>query len=99
MLGDLLPDEGMDAFVNRVLQQLNPFVNLFDEKLHTVQYVRTRSSFLFTVLMMAGCKFFKPELFKSLQKMSYVFASRFDTSPFCPSVEERKTNQIPGLGT
>ncbi|KAG8920741.1 hypothetical protein FRC01_000614 [Tulasnella sp. 417] len=72
----LINEQEAESLLARVLQHLNPFVNLFDEKLHTVQYVRSRSSFLFTVLMMAGCKFFKPELFKSLQKMSYVFASR-----------------------
>ncbi|KAG8944875.1 hypothetical protein FRC04_001408 [Tulasnella sp. 424] len=72
----LITEPEAELLLARVLQHLNPFVNLFDESLHTVQYVRARSSFLFTVLMMAGCKFFKPELFKSLQKMSYVFASR-----------------------
>lgn len=59
------------------MANLNPFVNLFDNKLHTLAYIRPRSSFLFTVLMMAGAKFFKPELFKRLQKMAYVFASRY----------------------
>ncbi|KAG8924688.1 hypothetical protein FRC00_004819 [Tulasnella sp. 408] len=72
----LITEQEAGVLLAGVLQHLNPFVNLFDEKLHTVQYIRSRSSFLFTVLMMAGCKFFKPELFKSLQKMSYVFASR-----------------------
>ncbi len=55
---------------------MNPFVNLFDRKLHTVQYIRARSTFLFTVVMMASCKFFKQDLFKKLQKMTYVFTSR-----------------------
>lgn len=66
----------MDLRSCSVFQHMNPFVNLFDPELHTVPYIRARSSFLFTVLMTAGCKFFKPELFKPLLKMSYVFSAR-----------------------
>ncbi|KAG9046741.1 hypothetical protein FS837_003762 [Tulasnella sp. UAMH 9824] len=72
----ILTENDARWLLNQVFQHLNPFVNLFDPLLHTVEYIRQRCPFLFTVLMMAGCKFWKPELFKPLQKMAYVFASR-----------------------
>ncbi|KIO27506.1 hypothetical protein M407DRAFT_42295, partial [Tulasnella calospora MUT 4182] len=70
----ILTENDARWLLNQVFQHLNPFVNLFDPLLHTVEYIRSRSPFLFTVLMMAGCKFWKPDLFKPLQKMAYVFA-------------------------
>ncbi|KAL0947230.1 hypothetical protein HGRIS_013347 [Hohenbuehelia grisea] len=54
--------------------RLNPFINLFDPALHTVAYVRAKCPFLFTTLIMAGCKFFKPEVFKPCQKLANDFA-------------------------
>ncbi|KAG9018913.1 hypothetical protein FRB90_008304 [Tulasnella sp. 427] len=74
-LGLLSPADA-EMLLAKVFQHLNPFVNLFDEQLHTVHYIRERSSFLFTVLMAAGSKFWKPLIFRRLQKMAYVFASR-----------------------
>ncbi len=67
--------------VHRVFTHLNPFVNVFDPELHTVDYIRSRSRFLFTVLMCAGCKWFKPELFVPLRRMTAVFCLRWATSP------------------
>jgi hypothetical protein len=59
-----------------IFLRLNPFVNLFDPALHSVPYVRSKCPFLFTTLIMAGCKFFKPELFKQCQKLANDFAVR-----------------------
>ncbi|PCH39576.1 hypothetical protein WOLCODRAFT_141318 [Wolfiporia cocos MD-104 SS10] len=56
--------------------RLNPFINLFDPALHSVQYVRKRSSFLFTALVMACCKFFKPELYQPVLRLAHDFAVR-----------------------
>jgi hypothetical protein len=61
-----------DAFYLR----LNPFINLFDPALHTVEYVRSRCPFLFTTMIMAGCKFFQPESYKACQKLAHEFAVR-----------------------
>jgi len=61
-----------DAFFLR----LNPFINLFDPVLHTVTYVRSRCSFLFTVLIMSACKFFKVDKYKQCQKLTNEFANR-----------------------
>lgn len=61
-----------DAFFLR----LNPFINLFDPVLHTVTYVRSRSPFLFTVMITAACKFFKADVYKQCQKLTNDFAIR-----------------------
>jgi hypothetical protein len=53
-----------------IFLRLNPFINLFDPVLHTPTYIRERSPFLFTVLLMAGCKFFKPELYQPCKKLA-----------------------------
>ncbi|TFY65849.1 hypothetical protein EVG20_g5247 [Dentipellis fragilis] len=59
-----------------VFLRLNPFINLFDPALHSVAYVRSKSPFLFTTLIMAGCKFFKPVAYKACQKLAHEFAVR-----------------------
>ena len=70
-------DEGYaKVLFDLLFLRLNPFINLFDPALHSVQYVRSRSPFLFTVLLMAGCKFFKPEAFRQCQKMANELATR-----------------------
>ncbi|KAH8102825.1 fungal-specific transcription factor domain-containing protein [Cristinia sonorae] len=56
--------------------RINPFINLFDPTLHTVNYVRTRSRFLFTAIVMACCKFFRPELYQTVKKLAHEFAIR-----------------------
>jgi hypothetical protein len=70
----LLDEEQAQLLFDVIFLRLNPFINLFDPSLHTVTYVRNKSAFLFTVLLMAGCKFFKPELFKQCQKLANEFA-------------------------
>ncbi|KAG9018912.1 hypothetical protein FRB90_008303 [Tulasnella sp. 427] len=62
--------------LTHVFEHLNPFVNLFDPVLHTVEYIRKKSPFLFTVLMMAGAKFWKKTMFRPFRRMAYTFASR-----------------------
>lgn len=53
-----------------VFLRLNPFINLFDPALHSVNYVRAKCPLLFTTLLMAGAKFFKPEYYRSCQKLA-----------------------------
>lgn len=55
--------------------RLNPFINLFDPELHTVPYIR-QCPFLFTTLLMACCKFFKPSHYKRVQKLAQEYAIR-----------------------
>ncbi|KAI0693888.1 fungal-specific transcription factor domain-containing protein, partial [Cytidiella melzeri] len=56
--------------------RLNPFVNLFDPSLHTINYVRSRCPFLFTTMMMACCKFFDSDHYEQVQQLAQAFAVR-----------------------
>ncbi|KAF5331051.1 hypothetical protein D9619_005705 [Psilocybe cf. subviscida] len=70
----LLDDATIHDLFDKVLKRLNPFVNLFDPSLHTADYVRAKCPFLFTTLLMAGCKFFRPDKFKQIQKLAHEFS-------------------------
>lgn len=59
-----------------VLIRLNPFVNMFDPELHSASYVRRKCAFLFTALLMAGSKFFKPELYPKCRQLAERHAVR-----------------------
>ncbi|KAG9124657.1 hypothetical protein FRC07_010735 [Ceratobasidium sp. 392] len=69
----LMDEAQAKVLFDLVFLRLNPFINLFDPVLHTVPYVRSRCPFLFTCLVMAGCKFWKPELFKQTQRIANEF--------------------------
>ncbi|KAF9070312.1 fungal-specific transcription factor domain-containing protein [Rhodocollybia butyracea] len=70
----LVDEEEAKVLFDLIFLRLNPFINLFDPSLHSVSYVRTKSPFLFTVLLMAGCKFFKPKLFQQCQTLANEYA-------------------------
>ncbi len=52
------------------MQNFNPFICVLDPALHTFQYVRERSPFLFTVMLAASAKAFNPALHSGLHKYS-----------------------------
>ncbi|KAJ7098180.1 fungal-specific transcription factor domain-containing protein [Mycena belliarum] len=72
----IIDEDQAQVLFDLVFLRLNPFINLFDPSLHTVPYVRSKCPFLFTTLIMAGCKFFKPEVFKPCKKLAHEFAVR-----------------------
>ncbi|KAG5645860.1 hypothetical protein DXG03_005202 [Asterophora parasitica] len=72
----LITEEDAKVLFDVIFLRLNPFINLFDPALHSVAYVRSKCPFLFTTLIMAGCKFFRPEMFKQCQKLANDFAVR-----------------------
>jgi hypothetical protein len=72
----ILDEQNAKVLFDLMFLRLNPFVNLFDPALHTPDYVRSKCPFLFTVLLMAGCKFFKPEAYKPCLKLTQEFAVR-----------------------
>ncbi|KAJ6547280.1 fungal-specific transcription factor domain-containing protein [Mycena capillaripes] len=72
----IIDEDQAKVLFDLIFLRLNPFINLFDPALHSVHYVRSKCPFLFTTLIMAGCKFFKPELFKPCQKLAHEFAVR-----------------------
>lgn len=52
------------------MNNLNPLICVLDPALHTFQYVREMSSFLFTVILAAAAKAFNPDLHPKLYKHS-----------------------------
>lgn len=72
----IISEDDAKMLFDAIYLRLNPFINLFDPELHSVAYVRSKCPFLFTTLIMAGCKFFKPEFFKHCQKLANDFAVR-----------------------
>lgn len=70
----LLDEQEAKVLFDLVFMRLNGFINLFDPRLHTVPYVRSRSPFLFSCLIMAGCKFWKAELYRQCQQIAHSFA-------------------------
>ncbi|KAJ7582453.1 fungal-specific transcription factor domain-containing protein [Mycena floridula] len=66
----IIDEGGAKILFDLIFLRLNPFVNLFDPALHTVPYIRSRCPLLFSTLIMAGSKFFRPELYKDCQKLT-----------------------------
>ncbi|KNZ81451.1 Protein priB [Termitomyces sp. J132] len=72
----IITEEDAKVLFDAIFLRLNPFINLFDPALHSVAYVRSKCPFLFTTLIMAGCKFFRHESYKQCQKLANDFAVR-----------------------
>jgi hypothetical protein len=72
----IIDEEDARVIFDLVFLRLNPFVNLFDPALHTVAYVRSKCPLLFTALIMAGAKFFRPEIYRECQKLANDLAVR-----------------------
>ncbi|KAI0792942.1 fungal-specific transcription factor domain-containing protein [Abortiporus biennis] len=72
----LIDEKQAGLFFDLFFLRLNPFICLFDASLHSVSYVRSKCPFLFTTIIMACCKFFKPELYKQVHKLAQEFAVR-----------------------
>lgn len=70
----IIDEEEAKVLFDALFIRLNPFINLFDPALHSVTYVRSRCPFLFSTLIMAACRFFRPELFKQCQKIANDYA-------------------------
>lgn len=70
----LITEDKARILLDLIMIRLNPFINLFDTALHSLDYVRSRCPFLFTALMMAGCKFFEPELYKDCLHLAHELA-------------------------
>ncbi|GAA5845726.1 hypothetical protein JCM9279_006086 [Rhodotorula babjevae] len=56
--------------------QLNCFIVLFDAHLHTADYVRTTSTALFTAILTASAKFFRPDLYPQLLSSAQQLVTR-----------------------
>ncbi|KZV75905.1 hypothetical protein PENSPDRAFT_748106 [Peniophora sp. CONT] len=72
----IVDDATAKALFDWFFLRINPFICLFDPALHSVDYIRLRSPFLFTVLLMVSCKFFKPEVFHRCQELARELATQ-----------------------
>lgn len=72
----LITEEDASMFFDAFFLRLNPFINLFDPALHSLTYVRSRCPFLFTTIIMACCKFFRPGLYQTMKKLANEFCVR-----------------------
>ncbi|KAH7906062.1 fungal-specific transcription factor domain-containing protein [Hygrophoropsis aurantiaca] len=72
----LISESKAKVLFDAIFLRLNPFINLFDPALHSVAYVRSKCPLLFTTLIMAGCKFFEPSLYKDCLKLAHELAVR-----------------------
>lgn len=70
----LIDENKAKVLFDLIFLRLNPFINLFDPALHSVAYVRSKCPLLFTTLIMAGCKFFEPDLYKECLRMAHELA-------------------------
>lgn len=66
----LMDEKTAENMMDCVLIRLNPFINLFDPELHSAKYVRNKCPFLFTTLLMAGSKFFDPQLYPKCRELA-----------------------------
>jgi len=72
----LIDEHKAKVLFDLIFLRLNPFINLFDPTLHSVAYVRSKCPLLFTTLIMAGCKFFEPSLYKECLRLAHELAIR-----------------------
>ncbi|KIK45923.1 hypothetical protein CY34DRAFT_801082 [Suillus luteus UH-Slu-Lm8-n1] len=72
----LINENKAKILFDAIFLRLNPFINLFDPALHSVAYVRSKCPLLFTTLIMAGCKFFEPSLYKECLRLANDLAVR-----------------------
>lgn len=70
----LITEDKARILLDLIMLRLNPFINLFDPALHSVEYVRSKCPFLFTTLIMAGSKFFQPEIYKECLRLAHDLA-------------------------
>jgi hypothetical protein len=51
---------------NSFMTELNPYISQLDPNLHSLEYVRQKSSFLLSAILTAASKSFEPALYPSL---------------------------------
>ncbi|KAI0637312.1 fungal-specific transcription factor domain-containing protein [Trametes polyzona] len=66
----IIHESEVGPFFDLFFIRLNPFINLFDPSLHSHKYVRDRSPFLFTAMLMACCKFFRTNIYPAVRRLA-----------------------------
>ncbi|EIW60705.1 uncharacterized protein TRAVEDRAFT_165719 [Trametes versicolor FP-101664 SS1] len=66
----IIDEADVSQFFDMFFLRLNPFINLFDPALHSPDYVRSHSPFLFTAMLMACCKFFNHNNYHAVRRLA-----------------------------
>ncbi|GAA6022464.1 hypothetical protein JCM10207_004403 [Rhodosporidiobolus poonsookiae] len=66
-----------NLLIQQFHSQLNPYIILLDKHLHTLEYVRATSNVLFTAMLAASARFFRPDLYQALLLSAQQLITRF----------------------
>ncbi|CAE6368411.1 unnamed protein product [Rhizoctonia solani] len=72
----ILPEDSVMGLFYSFHTLLNPVIALLDPALHTPIYVRRRSRVLYTAILAAACRFFKPSYFKPVHDLAQLLLGR-----------------------
>ncbi|KAG8710071.1 hypothetical protein FRC11_004912 [Ceratobasidium sp. 423] len=72
----ILPEDAVMGLFFSFHTVLNPVIALLDPTLHTPIYVRRRSRVLYTAILAAACRFFKPSHFKPVHDLAQLLLGR-----------------------
>ncbi|CAE6444602.1 unnamed protein product [Rhizoctonia solani] len=72
----ILPEDAVMGLFFSFHTVLNPVIALLDPTLHTPIYVRRRSRVLYTAILAAACRFFKPTHFKPVHDLAQLLLGR-----------------------
>ncbi|CAE6434915.1 unnamed protein product [Rhizoctonia solani] len=72
----ILPEDAVMGLFFSFHTVLNPVIALLDPTLHTPIYVRRRSRVLYTAILAAACRFFKPAHFKPVHDLAQLLLGR-----------------------
>ncbi|KAF8742075.1 hypothetical protein RHS02_03324, partial [Rhizoctonia solani] len=72
----ILPEDSVMGLFYSFHSTLNPVIALLDPTLHTPIYVRRRSRLLYTAILAAACRFFKPSHFKPVHDLAQLLLGR-----------------------
>ncbi|CAE6366626.1 unnamed protein product [Rhizoctonia solani] len=73
---DILPEDSVMGLFYSFHTVLNPVIALLDPTLHTPIYVRRRSRVLYTAILAASCRFFKPSYFKPVHDLAQLLLGK-----------------------
>ncbi|KAB5593719.1 Luminal-binding protein 5 [Ceratobasidium theobromae] len=72
----ILPEDSVMGLFFSFHTALNPVIALLDPTLHTPIYVRRRSRVLYTAILAAACRFFKPACYKPIHDLAQILLGR-----------------------
>ena len=80
---DLLSLAEAELLLRLFFDNLNPMISLFDQALHTLDYLRSTSSALTSAILAMSAKFFRPDLHLPILRHYHTISSRALNSDEC----------------